>query len=247
MKKALYNVFVAITVSLFITPVYAEKIDLATAKKNIAKLFEGVTADKISPSPVDGFYQVSVPPRLFYVSANGRYVIKGDLIDTVENKNISTVARNQAKKMAIDSVDEDSMIIFGDKSLKHTVTVFTDIDCGYCRKLHNEVKKYNDLGIRIRYLSYPRAGIGSGSFSKAEAVWCSKDRAKALTDAKNDVVVKSEKCKSPVTQHYTLGQMMGISGTPALVLEDGTVVPGYIPAARLSEGLDQAKKDQVKK
>jgi len=230
------------TVFLFITPVYAEKTDLATARKNIAKLFNGVTADKIMPSPIDGLYQVSVPPRLFYVSANGRYIVKGDLIDTVANENVSRVARNQSRKMAIDAVDEDSMIIFGDKSLKHTVTVFTDIDCGYCRKLHSEVKKYNDLGIRIRYMFYPRAGIGSSSFKKAEAVWCSKDKAKAMTEAKNNIAVKSEKCKNPVAQQYTLGQMMGINGTPALVLEDGTVIPGYIPAARLSEGLDQVKK-----
>jgi len=164
------------------------------------------------------------------------------LIDTVANENVSRVARNQSRKMAIDAVDEDSMIIFGDKSLKHTVTVFTDIDCGYCRKLHSEVKKYNDLGIRIRYMFYPRAGIGSSSFKKAEAVWCSKDKAKAMTEAKNNIAVKSEKCKNPVAQQYTLGQMMGINGTPALVLEDGTVIPGYIPAARLSEGLDQVKK-----
>lgn len=232
------------TVCLFITPVYAEKIDLATARKNIVKLFNGVTEDKITPSPIDGLYQVSAPPRIFYVSANGRYIVKGDLIDTVGNKNISRIAKNQAQKKAIDSVDEDSMIIFGDKSLKHTVTVFTDIDCGYCRKLHKEVKKYNDLGIRIRYMSYPRAGIGSGSFKKAEAVWCSKDRKKALTDAKNNIAIKSEKCKSPVAQQYTLGQMMGINGTPALVLEDGTIVPGYIPAARLSEGLNQVKKQK---
>ena len=244
MKKVLKNVFVALSISLFVLPVYAEKIDSATAKKNIAKLFNGVTADKITPSPIDGIYQVSAPPRIFYVSADGRYILKGDLIDAIENKNISQIARNQAVKTAVDSVGEDSMIIFGDKSLKHTVTVFTDIDCGYCRKLHNEIKKYNDNGIRIRYMSYPRAGIGSGSFNKAEAVWCSKDRKKALTDAKNNINVKSEKCKSPVAKHYTLGTMMGINGTPALVLEDGTIVPGYIPASRLSQGLEQADKQK---
>ncbi len=244
MKKVLKNAFAAISICLLVFPVYAEKIDMATAKKNIAKLFNGVTTDKITPSPIDGIYQVSAPPRIYYVSADGRYILKGDLIDTAENKNISQIARNQAVNTAIDSVDEDSMIIFGDKSLKHTVTVFTDIDCGYCRKLHSEIKKYNDAGIRIRYLFYPRAGIGSGSFKKAEAVWCSKDRKKALTDAKNNIAVKSESCKSPVAKHYTLGRMMGINGTPALVLEDGTIVPGYIPAARLSEGLDMVKKEK---
>ena len=137
---------------------------------------------------------------------------------------------------------EDSMIIFGKDTLKHTVTVFTDIDCGYCRKLHNEIKKYNKLGIRIRYMFYPRAGIGSDSFKKAEAVWCSKDRAKALTQAKNGIKVTSKKCDNLVAQHYAMGNLIGIRGTPALVLEDGSVVPGYIPAARLSAGLNQMKK-----
>jgi len=242
MKNALNKAFTVISIFLFITPVYADNIDLETARKNIAKLFNGIPLEKIVPSPVDGLYQVSVPPRLYYVSANGRYIVKGDLIDTVENKNISRIARNESIKDAMDSVDEDSMIIFGDKSLKHTVTVFTDIDCGYCRKLHGEIKKYNENGIRIRYMSYPGAGIGSGSFNKAEAVWCSKDRAKALTDAKNGLKVKSEKCKSPVAKHYTLGTMMGINGTPALVLESGEIVPGYIPASRLKEALDKSEK-----
>ncbi len=242
MKNVLNKVFTVVTICLFITPVYAEKIDLETARKNIAKLFNDVSPEKITPSPIDGLYQVVVSPRLFYVSADGRYVVKGDLIDTLNNENVSRTARNKVRKDVIDAVDEDSMIIYGDKSLKHTVTVFTDIDCGYCQKLHREVKKYNDLGIRIRYMSYPRAGIGSSSFKKAEAVWCSKDKAKALTDSKNGINVKSEKCKSPVAEQYNLGTTMGINGTPALILESGELVPGYIPASQLSKGLNQMKK-----
>lgn len=240
MKNVLNKIFVVITACLVISPVFAENIDLETARKNISKLFKNVNPENIVPSPIPGLYQVAMPPRFFYASADGRYVVDGDLIDMTTKENISQGSRNSSVAAAINAMGEDSMIIFGNDTLKHTVTVFTDIDCGYCRKLHNEVKKYNELGIRVRYMSYPRAGIGSGAFKKAEAVWCSKDKAKAMTQSKNGMNVKSEKCDNPVAQHYALGNMIGIRGTPAIVLEDGTVVPGYIPASRLSEALNKA-------
>ena len=242
MKKVISKVLIVFTAFLFITPVFAENADLETARKNIAKQFTSVNPENIFPSPVPGLYQVIMPPRFFYASLDGRFIVDGDLIDMTTQQNISQGPRNKSLSAAINAMGEDSMISFGKDTLKHTVTVFTDIDCTYCRKLHNEVKQYNEQGIRIRYLAYPRAGIGSGSFKKAEAVWCSKDRAKAMTQSKNGANVKSDKCKNPVAKHYTLGQMIGIRGTPALVLEDGTIVPGYIPAARLGEALNKAKK-----
>lgn len=241
MKNVVNKVLIIITASLFISPVFAENIDLETARKNISKQFKSVNPQNISPSPVPGLYQIAMPPRFFYASADGKYVVDGDLINMQTKQNVSQGPRNKSLSAAINAMGEDSMIVFGKDTLKHTVTVFTDIDCTYCRKLHNEVKSYNDLGIRIRYMAYPRAGIGSGSFKKADAVWCSKDKAKAMTQAKNGGKVKSEQCKSPVAQHYALGNMIGIRGTPALVLEDGTVVPGYIPAKRLGEALNKAK------
>lgn len=241
MKNALKKALIVFTAFLFITPVFAENINLETARKNISKQFKGLNPENIFPSPVSGLYQVLMPPRFFYASADGKYIVDGDLINTSTKENVSKGARNKSVSAAVNAMGDDSMIIFGDDKLKHTITVFTDIDCGYCRKLHNEVKKYNTLGIRVRYMAFPRAGIGSDSFRKAEAVWCSKDKAKAMTQAKNGVSVKSDKCKSPVAQHYALGNLIGIRGTPAIVLEDGTVVPGYVPAARLSEGLKQLK------
>ena len=242
MKKAINRVLIVLAVCLSVSPVYAEDKDLEVAKKNIVKNFKGINPQNIFHSPIPGLYEVSKPPRFFYVSADGRYVIDGDLIEKSTKRNISEAPRNKSVAAAMNAMEEDSMIIFGDKSLKHTVTVFTDIDCGYCRKLHNEIKKYNELGIRIRYMAFPRAGIGSPSFKKIEDVWCSKDRKKAMTRAKNGQPVKSIKCKNPVTTHLSLVYMMGINGTPALVLEDGQIVPGYIPAARLAKALNQMKK-----
>ncbi len=242
MKNVLNMVLAAVAIGLSVSPVYAEDKELELAKKNIVKNFKGVNPQNIFHSPIPGLYEVSSPPRFFYVSADGRYVLDGDIIEKRTKRNISQGPRNMSVAAAIKAIGEDTMIIFGDKSLKHTVTVFTDIDCVYCRKLHNEIKKYNDLGIRIRYMAYPRAGLDSSSFKKLEDVWCSKDRKKAMTLAKSGKPVKSIKCKNPVAAHLSLVYMMGISGTPALVLENGQIVPGYIPAARLSAALNQMKK-----
>ena len=223
----------------FITPVLAQNGELETARKNITQHFEGVSAKDIFPSPIPGLYQVSMPPRFFYASADGRYFVKGDLIDLVSQQNVSLAPRKKSVSTAIEALGEESMIVFGKDTLKHTITVFTDIDCGYCRKLHNEIKKYNEHGIRVRYLAYPRAGEGSGAYKKAEAVWCSKDKTAAMTTSKSGGNVKAKKCDNPVAKHYKLGEDIGIRGTPAIVLSDGTVVPGYIPAKRLSDGLNQ--------
>lgn len=236
------KVLVALSVYVFASPVFSADSNLEAARKNIAKQFPSVQSKNITKSPIPGLFQVEMPPRFFYASKNGHYIVDGDLIDMRTKENVSQNHRNSSVAAAINAMGENSMIIFGNDTLKHTITVFTDIDCGYCRKLHNEVKKYNKLGIRVRYMAYPRAGVGSGAFQKAEAVWCSKDRAKAMTQAKNGAAVKSEKCKNPVAAHYGLGNLIGIRGTPAIVLEEGTVVPGYIPASRLSAALNNTKK-----
>ena len=242
MKNSIYKTLTLLSLCIFVTPSFANDSNLETARKNIVKQFPGVVAKNITASPVSGLYQVSMPPRFFYASIDARYIVDGSLIDMTTRKNVSQGARNKSVGDAINAMGEESMIIFGKDTLKHTITVFTDIDCGYCRKLHNEVKKYNKLGIRVRYMAYPRAGVGSSAFQKAEAVWCSKDRAKAMTQAKSGAAVKAEKCKNPVAEQYGLGNLIGISGTPAIVLEDGTVVPGYIPASRLSAALNDVKK-----
>ncbi|MFK5915517.1 MAG: DsbC family protein [Woeseiaceae bacterium] len=239
-SSQIFSIFALITIYVFSMPTFADNEALETARKNIAKHFKGVNPVNITLSPVPGLYQVAMPPRFFYASADGRYIVDGDLIDIKKQNNITKAPRSKSVAAAINSMGEDSMIIFGKDTLKHTITVFTDIDCGYCRKLHNEVKKYNDLGIRVRYMAYPRAGVGSTAFKKAEAVWCSKDRADAMTKSKNGASIKSEACKNPVAQQYALGNMIGIRGTPAIVLSDGTVLPGYIPAKRLSDALNKA-------
>jgi thiol:disulfide interchange protein DsbC len=117
--------------------------------------------------------------------------------------------------------------------------VFTDIDCGYCRKLHNEMAKYNAEGITVRYMPYPRSGLNTPSYYKAVSVWCSDDRRDALTRAKAGKDVPRATCDNPVQASLELGHQLGVTGTPALVLEDGQLLPGYVPAKKLSQVLDQ--------
>jgi len=214
-------------------------------KQRIAKELQ-TTATSIKESAIPGIYEVVVPPRVFYVSADGRYVLTGDMVDLTKGVNLTEAVRDTARIASLENVGEENMIVFAPKGeVKHTISVFTDIDCGYCRKLHNEMADYNKLGIKVRYLAYPRAGVGSKSYQKAVTVWCSDDKRAAMTKAKNGQNMANKECKNPVQAQMALGKELGVSGTPALMLENGQLYPGYAPADRLIKILDQVKAQQV--
>jgi thiol:disulfide interchange protein DsbC len=197
-----------------------------------------ISIDSVRPSAVGGLYEVMVGPQLVYVSADGRYLIQGDITDLKTRKSITEPRRRKAVADAVNALGEDKMIIFGNDKAKYTVSVFTDIDCSYCRKLHSHIDQYIADGIRVRYLFFPRAGLSSNSYRKAVSVWCADDRRKALTDAKLGKSVPPRTCDNPVKQEYELGETLGIDGTPALVMPDGELVPGYLPPARLAAYLE---------
>jgi thiol:disulfide interchange protein DsbC len=199
--------------------------------------------ESIRPTQIKGLYEVSVGTQIVYVSADGRYVLQGDLIDLKKQENVTESRRAESRKGALKAVDKDSMITYSPKGkVKHRIMVFTDIDCPYCRKLHKEVGKLNELGIEVDYLAFPRAGLGSPSYDKAVSVWCADDRQKAMNDAKNKGIIKPKTCDNPVKAQMELGDRIGVRGTPAIFLEDGTMLPGYMPAERLANMLD--KKDK---
>lgn len=224
----------------FSTPSIAESEDFSALKKMIQEQLD-TTVTEVKPTPLPGVYEVIAPPMVFYTTKDGRYVMTGDLLDLKSRANLSQDARIGAKKAALDLMGEESMIVFAPKDVKHTITVFTDIDCGYCRKLHNEIAAYNKLGIKVRYMAYPRAGVGSESYDKAVSVWCSKDRNKAMTIAKSGGTVEKKNCDNPVSKQFELGQQLGVNGTPAIVLENGQIYPGYAPADKLIGVLNQVK------
>ncbi|MFP3873796.1 MAG: DsbC family protein [Thiohalophilus sp.] len=208
--------------------------ELEQARKAIMDRFDDVKAENVEPSPIKGMYRVSIPPQVFYMSPDARYVVDGEVIDLDNKRNLTREYREQSVATAIEALGEESMIVFGPQDAEHTVTVFTDIDCGYCRKLHEVVDEYNEQGIRIRYMAYPRAGLESGAYQKAVSAWCADDRKAALTKAKQGKSLPQKTCDNPVADQFKLGQNMGISGTPALVLEDGRIVPGFVPPKRLA-------------
>jgi thiol:disulfide interchange protein DsbC len=244
MKQAVRLLIVVMTMAL--VPL-ASAGEFDAIRQAVARQMQGAEPTSITKSPVAGLYEVTVPPRVFYMTKDARFVFVGDLIDLQSSKNVTEDKRTGARKAALEKV-KDSMIVFAPKGeTKHTVTVFTDIDCAYCRKLHSQIGEYNKLGIAIRYLAFPRAGIGSASYKKAVNVWCAKDPRKALTRAKNGETVPEHHCDSPVAQQYRLGQLLGVNGTPALVLENGEIYPGYVPPKRLAQLLDHMKKQSQAK
>jgi len=176
-----------------------------------------------------------------YVTADGKYAFTGDLVELASNSNLTEQHRRELRVKAIDAFPESEMLIFGPKDSKYTVTVFTDVDCPYCRKLHSQIGVYNRLGIRVRYLLYPRTGPNTEAWTKAEQVWCSPDRNAALTRAKLGEQLQAKPCaNNPVARSYALGQDLALEGTPAIVMTNGEMLPGYVPpdvlAAHLKDG-----------
>jgi thiol:disulfide interchange protein DsbC len=168
--------------------------------------------------------------EIAYVTADGQYAITGDLYDLRANNDLTETRRREVRARLISAVPESDMVVFGPKDPKYTVTVFTDVDCAYCRKLHSQIADYNRLGIRVRYLMYPRTGPNTSSWTKAEQVWCSTDRNDALTRAKLGQDLTAKPCNNnPVARSYALGQDFALDGTPAIVLADGEMIPGYAP------------------
>lgn len=240
------SIFLA-AVSLFLvaTPLHADDAATAKIRAAVEGLMPGQTPDSIGPSPVAGLYQIAYGPRLFYISADGRHLISGEMFDLQQQANLTEAWRSKARQVAL-AATKPSMIVYPAKGkAKHTLTVFTDIDCTYCRKMHSGMKEMNDLGITVRYLAFPRAGINSPSYDKVASVWCAADRNKAMDQAKNEDKVSKNVCAdNPVAEHLALGQAFGVSATPTLVLEDGTVIPGYLPPQRLLQELDGMRRQK---
>lgn len=189
----------------------------------------------VKPAPVTGLYEVMLGATVLYMSEDGRYVFRGDIFDLDSKANLTDTRRSEARTNAFGNLKAGSTIDFLAKSAKPLATlyVFTDIDCGYCRKFHQEVPALNKAGISVRYLAYPRTGIDSPSYDKAVAVWCATDRKSALTDAKSGKQPALTKCDNPVASDFRLGESMGVRGTPALFTEQGEELGGYIPAEEL--------------
>ncbi|MCB1724197.1 MAG: thioredoxin fold domain-containing protein [Chromatiaceae bacterium] len=238
MKQIMCALFAALVLT---AAVRAEGVDPQVEERirnSLAVLLPGLVADSIRATPIDNLYEVGFGMRLVYVTGDGRYLLQGKVIDLETRTEITDNRLSELKLAALAKLDEKDMIVFGPDDAKYTITAFTDVDCGYCRKLHSEMDKYNANGIRIRYMAYPRAGLNSESYNKMVSVWCADDRKAAMNIAKTGASIPPKTCDNPIAEQYALGQAMRIQGTPALILDDGDVLPGYVPADKLVKLLE---------
>jgi thiol:disulfide interchange protein DsbC len=224
------------------TPAAPPKADPADPRVAVAAHIPGARVDELRATGIPGIYELTRGSEIVYVSADGKYALTGDLVELATNNNITEEHRRELRVKAISAFPESEMLIFGPKDPKYTVTVFTDVDCPYCRKLHSQIAEYNRLGIRVRYLLYPRTGPNTTSWTKAEQVWCSADRNAALTRAKLGEELKTKPCAdNPVAHTFALGQDFALEGTPAIVMADGELLPGYVPPDVLVQHLKDGK------
>jgi thiol:disulfide interchange protein DsbC len=195
----------------------------------------GSKLEDLRPSPIPGIFEFTQGADVSYMTADGKFFLDGNLYDMATRENLTEAVRTRARLAMISAVPESQMLIFGPKNPQYTITVFTDVDCAYCRKLHSEMAELNRLGVRVRYMFFPRTGPNTESWKKAEVVWCSPDRNEALTRAKAGAQLDmSRKCDAtPVAREYALGQSIGVRGTPAILTENGDYISGYMPPREL--------------
>lgn len=212
------------------------------------QVLEGLSAARpdfrfgeVKPTPAKGIYQAKIENGpVIYITEDGKHFFAGDFFEVTQNGIINIAERELEgeRKAQLTNIDRGDLIVFSPAETKAYVYVFTDVDCYYCQKLHSEVGELNELGIEVRYLAYPRAGIGSPSYRKIASAWCAQDPNDALTRLKAGEEVADNVCDSnPVESQFKLGGQLGVSGTPALVTKEGRLLPGYMPAAKLAEAL----------
>jgi len=233
--------WIALPLSLVLSAALAD--DKPLSKEELAGKLNGIEPSDISDSPVQGIYEVAVGANVAYVTSDGKYIFRGDIYDADSSANITEETRARARVAMLKSVDPKSMIVFSPKdgNVKHTVTIFTDIDCGYCRQFHREIDKVTAMGIEVHYMFFPRTGPNTESWEKADHVWCAADHNAALTKAKLGGEVPDATCgNTPVESHWSLGKRIGVRGTPAVFSESGELLGGYLPPATLAKALDES-------
>ena len=230
--KVFNFIFILISFSVF---VFSDKELISAKLENI--LPADAVIESIEPSIFDGIYKVYYGDlQPIYVSQDGNFFIYGDMYQINSNR-IINITNEETKSRRVDllsSIPSNELIIFKSKNEISAITVFTDVDCGYCRKLHSQISEYNKVGITVKYAAFPRSGIGTQTFTRMVGAWCADDPKKVITDLKNDKKLNLDFCDDqPIAKHYVVGQKLGISGTPAIITSDGELIPGYVSPEEL--------------
>ena len=209
-------------------------LDESGMRDHLETVFPGFTPDRVRKSAMAGLYEVLYGTEVLYVSLDGRHLVRGgELFDVTEETNLTEVARSHVRRRLLEQYSSDNMVVFEANDRRTVLTVVTDIDCPYCRQLHQQVPELNRQGVEIRYLFYPRAGLDSPSYRKSVSVWCANDRKQALTQAKALQSIAERTCANPINQHMALSDKLGVVSTPSLYLPDGMLIRGYYPADKL--------------
>lgn len=238
--RVLLNAGLMLLVLLGSTLAHANDAEIKELKAALAKRLPKITNPSIKATPVKGVYEVLAGAQILYTTKDARYIFDGDLYDMQSQRNLSEETRGGLRLEALNQLGEDNMLVYQPKGeVKHTITVFTDIYCPYCQRLHQEMGQYMNNGVKVRYIFVPFKG--QRSVDASVSVWCAKDRNQAMDKAKAGEEIEKKTCVNPIQKHQALAQSLGIRGTPAIMLESGRLIPGYVPAVRLMQQMDEMK------
>lgn len=231
------SLVLALVVAPLASAATATTPDTAAIEQKLSEMLD-VEVISMQDSPIEGIYQAITNRGVLYISRDGSKLFHGNVYDLDKGMKNLTEAALAGPRLAMMQPFEKHMLVYKAKDEKHIVTVFTDVSCGYCRKLHNQIAEYNKLGITVRYLAFPRAGVPSANADEMQSIWCAKDNLKAMNDATNGKSVAKATCDAKIAEQYELGNSFGVNGTPAIVLADGNMIPGYQPPADLLRTLE---------
>ncbi len=241
--KSIIHTAQALMLALFVfvaAPAYSadsDQADIKALKAALAKRIPQAADATIKTTPLKGLYEVVSGGQVMYMDKNARYIIDGNLFDMEQRRNLTDETRGGLRLDAVNQLGEENMLVYKPKGeVKHTITVFTDIYCPYCQRLHQEMDDYMNNGIKVRYIFVPFKG--AKSVNTSISVWCADDQNKAMDKAKAGEEVEPKKCDNPVSKHQMMANQIGIRGTPAIMLEDGQLMPGYVPSSKLIQQLN---------
>lgn len=231
-SKTFKRALVVVAAVCITQPLQAAEIPQEVTAR-LQKLLPGTAPSEVRSTPVSGLFEARYGTTILYLSADGRYLVDGEMLDLESRKNMTDERIALARVEVLSGLDESEMVVYTPEETRRTLTIFTDIDCPYCVRLHEEREELLDAGIKLRYLLYPRAGFNSPSYQKAVTVWCSEDRAAALTAAKSGEQLDEKSCENPVMSQMRIAATFGLKGTPHIVVDDGEVISGYMPAKNM--------------
>jgi len=208
---------------------------LDEVKSRLVENLPGIQVTSIEESQVPGLYELITDGQIYYVDESAEYLVDGSLIRLSDRANLTDSRQGLIHAALIEEIGEENMLIYKpEKPTNRSITVFTDISCGYCRRLHGEIDTLLDAGVSVRYLLFPRAGLGSQGHKDLISVWCADDPQAAMTNAKSGGKIEAKTCDNPIESHVALAERLGLRGTPLIYTDSGEKIPGYREASVLA-------------